>query len=80
MTATTAVTDRQLELVRFLVRYAAEHHYAPTIREICEALDVASPNAAKGLLDRLAKNGLVTWQPSMSRTLVVTGKGLELVG
>ncbi|MCX5685373.1 MAG: MarR family transcriptional regulator [Planctomycetota bacterium] len=37
------LTPRQLDIVKFIRTYAAEHEYAPTMQEIADHLGVSRP-------------------------------------
>ena len=41
------LSKRQQEIYDFVVRYAAKHGYPPTVREIGEAVGLASPSRAR---------------------------------
>lgn len=79
------LTPRQREVFDF-IRDKIEHRgYGPTVREIGEYFDIASPNGVMCHLKALEKKGLITREPNMSRAIqltdaVLADRGLPLVG
>lgn len=69
------VTKRQAEALGVIVEAIEERGIAPTLREICAALGLASTHAASQHLDRLVLKGLITRVPIISRGLQVTALG-----
>jgi repressor LexA len=66
------LTDRQLEVLRFIARQIDEAGYPPTIREIGEALDIRSTNGVNDHLKALERKGFLTRDPVKSRALIPT--------
>lgn len=60
-------TARQLEVHAFMLAFHEEHGVWPSLREICEALGMASTNAAHAHLSALKKKGLVRQRPRCAR-------------
>lgn len=75
-----ALTDRQLEVLRFIARQIEECGYPPTIREIGEALDIRSTNGVNDHLKALERKGFLTRDPVKSRALIPTSAARELLG
>ena len=78
MTAT--LTDRQLEVLRFIVQQIEDNGYPPTIREIGEALDIRSTNGVNDHLKALEKKGFLTRDPVKSRALIPGERAREVLG
>jgi repressor LexA len=74
------LTDRQLEVLRFIADQIEERGYPPTIREIGEALDIRSTNGVNDHLKALERKGFLTRDPVKSRALLPTGRGREALG
>lgn len=55
----TGLTDRQREVLAFMMRFCAENGRPPGVREICTAIRVRSNNAAMEHLHLIAKKGYV---------------------
>ncbi len=79
MTATT-LTDRQIEVLRFIVQQIEENGYPPTIRESGEALDIRSTNGVNDHLKALERKGFLTRDPVKSRALIPTAAAREQLG
>lgn len=62
-------SDRDDLLVRWIDAFLDEKGYAPAVREIGQAFDLASSASVKSWLDRLRKEGRVTWVEGQTRTL-----------
>jgi repressor LexA len=75
-----ALTDRQLEVLRFIARQIEECGYPPTIREIGEALDIRSTNGVNDHLKALERKGYLTRDPVKSRALIPTPSAREALG
>jgi repressor LexA len=74
------LTDRQLEVLRFIAREIEERGYPPTIREIGEALHIASTNGVNDHLKALEKKGFLTRDPVKSRALIPTSQARDVLG
>ncbi len=76
----TGLTDRQLEVLRFIAREIEERGYPPTIREIGEALDIRSTNGVNDHLKALERKGYLTRDPVKSRALIPTPQARHALG
>ena len=68
------LTDRQREIWDFLVRYVDGHGYPPTVREIGEAVGLASPSTVHAHLANLERAGLLRRDPTKPRALELVGR------
>ena len=75
-----ALTDRQLEVLRFIARQIEDLGYPPTIREIGEGLDIRSTNGVNDHLKALERKGFLTRDPVKSRALIPTSRAREALG
>jgi repressor LexA len=75
-----SLTDRQLEVLRFIARQIEECGYPPTIREIGEALDIRSTNGVNDHLKALERKGYLSRDPVKSRALIPTSAAREALG
>ncbi len=71
---------RQLEVLRFVYERVQEKGYPPTVREIGEAVSLASTSTVHGHLSRLEKKGLITRDPTKPRAIELTPLGLDTLG
>ncbi|WP_071131589.1 transcriptional repressor LexA [Enterococcus timonensis] len=71
---------RQMEILRFIYQEVDEHGYPPTVREIGEAVHLASTSTVHGHLARLEKKGLIARDPTKPRAIELTSDGLRELG
>jgi len=67
------LTERQQEIWQFLVDYVSRHGYPPTVREIGEAVGLASPSTVHAHLANLERAGLIKRDPTKPRALELVG-------
>jgi len=67
------LTARQQEIWAFLVDYVDRHGYPPTVREIGEAVGLASPSTVHAHLANLERGGLLRRDPTKPRALELIG-------
>jgi repressor LexA len=68
------LTGRQQEIWDFLVDYVDHHGYPPTVREIGEAVGLASPSTVHAHLANLERAGLLRRDPTKPRALELVGR------
>jgi len=68
------LTGRQQEIWAFLVDYVDRHGYPPTVREIGEAVGLASPSTVHAHLANLERGGYLRRDPTKPRALELTGR------
>ena len=68
------LTQRQREIYDYVVRYAEEQGYPPTVREIGEAVGLASPSTVHAHLANLERAGMLKRDPTKPRALVLTAR------
>ncbi len=71
------LTERQQEIWQFLVEYVDGHGYPPTVREIGEAVGLASPSTVHAHLANLERVGLLRRDPTKPRALELIGRRVE---
>jgi repressor LexA len=74
MQTTAELTGRQREIWSFLVEYVDRHGYPPTVREIGEAVGLASPSTVHAHLANLERAGLLRRDPTKPRALELIGR------
>jgi repressor LexA len=74
METTAELTGRQREIWSFLLDYVDRHGYPPTVREIGEAVGLASPSTVHAHLANLERAGLLRRDPSKPRALELVGR------
>ena len=71
------LTGRQQEIWTFLVDYVDGHGYPPTVREIGEAVGLASPSTVHAHLANLERAGLLRRDPTKPRALELMGREIQ---
>ncbi len=74
------LTDRQKEILQFIVRESEERGFPPTIREIGEQMDIKSTNGVNDHLKALERKGYLTRGEQQSRSLVPTKRARMVLG
>jgi repressor LexA len=73
-TASPSLTARQQEIWQFLAEYVDEHGYPPTVREIGDAVGLASPSTVHAHLANLERAGLLRRDPTKPRAIELVGR------
>jgi repressor LexA len=68
------LTERQRQILDFLTSYVGAHGYPPTVREIGEAVGLASPSTVHAHLANLERAGLLKRDPTKPRALELTSR------
>jgi repressor LexA len=68
------LTGRQQEIWTYLVDYVDRHGYPPTVREIGEAVGLASPSTVHAHLANLERAGFLKRDPTKPRALELVGR------
>jgi repressor LexA len=74
------LTGRQREIFDFLSEYVRERGYPPTVREIGEAVGLASPSTVHAHLANLERAGLLKRDPTKPRALELVGRDRGTAG
>src|SRR5215475_5981730 len=61
------LSERQKAILKFIQLYMDEHGYPPTIRDIGEAVKIASTSVVNYNLNKLVKEGFITRSKEVSR-------------
>jgi repressor LexA len=68
------LTTRQQEIWQFIAEYVDEHGYPPTVREIGDAVGLASPSTVHAHLANLERAGLLRRDPTKPRAIELVGR------
>jgi repressor LexA len=71
----TVLTERQRQIFEFVRSYVDAHGYPPTVREIGEAVGLASPSTVHAHLANLERAGLLKRDPTKPRALELIDRG-----
>jgi repressor LexA len=74
------LTDRQKEILNFILRTSEERGFPPTIREIGEEMAIRSTNGVNDHLKALERKGFLTRGEQTSRSLVPTKRARLVLG
>jgi repressor LexA len=77
LTGDATLTTRQQEIWQFLTDYVDAHGYPPTVREIGEAVGLASPSTVHAHLANLERAGLLRRDPTKPRAIELVGRRRE---
>lgn len=69
--------SKQLEILQYIYNNVEKRGFPPTVREICQAVGLASTSTVHGHIDRLEKNGLLIKDATKPRALEITQEGLK---
>ncbi|AMB94824.1 transcriptional repressor LexA [Aerococcus sanguinicola] len=72
--------ERQLQILRYIFDCVDDKGYPPTVREICDAVGLASTSTVHGHLNRLEEGGYLFKDSTKPRALEITQKGLDKLG
>ena len=70
-------TDKQLRVLANVKEQIKKNGYAPSVREICQALGLSSTSTVHGYLARLQKKGLIQKAALKPRTIRITNDDEE---
>lgn len=73
----TQATDKQQRVLDYVREQIKKDGYAPSVRDICKALDLKSTSTVHGYLARLEKKGLIQKAALKPRTLRIVGEENE---
>jgi repressor LexA len=68
------LTERQQEIWQYLVEYVDGHGYPPTVREIGDAVGLASPSTVHAHLANLERAGFLRRDPTKPRAIELVGR------
>ncbi|MFT8457948.1 MAG: transcriptional repressor LexA [Liquorilactobacillus ghanensis] len=71
---------KQLAILKFIHERVTAKGYPPTVREICEAVNLSSTSTVHGHLTRLQKKGYLQKDATKPRAIELTSAGLSLLG
>lgn len=74
------LTDRQKEILGFIIRQTEERGFPPTIREIGEEMEISSTNGVNDHLKALERKGYLTRGDQQSRSLVPSKRARLVLG
>lgn len=71
------ITEKQMRVLAYVKEQIKKNGYAPSVREICQALGLKSTSTVHGYLARLQKKGLIQKAALKPRTIRITDEEQE---
>lgn len=65
------LTDKQTEILQFIKDYTLKKNFPPSVREICEAVDLRSTSSVHAHLNTLEERGFILRDNQKSRTIEI---------
>ena len=65
------LTDRQREVLDYIVTFKMLNGYSPSIREIAQGCNTTSLTEIKYIMELLKERGYITFKEKISRSIVV---------
>lgn len=72
--------ERHLQILKRIYSNIQSQGFPPTVREICEAVNLSSTSTVHGHLSQLEKQGYLLRNATKPRAMEITDKGLTLLG
>ncbi len=66
------LSEKQLEIYEFLKMFIISKGYPPSVREICEAVQLRSTSSVHAHLDALERKGYIRKDPAKTRSIEIT--------
>lgn len=68
-TLDNTITEREIDLMKYIIRFKEVNGYSPTIREIQKGINSNSTQHITYMLDDLMEKGYLTFQKKKPRTI-----------
>lgn len=72
------ITDKQKEILEFIKACILKKGYPPTVREICEKVQLKSTSSVHSHLEQLEKNGYIRRDPTKPRAIEIVDDTFNL--
>lgn len=72
------ITDKQKEILEFIKACILKKGYPPTVREICEKVQLKSTSSVHSHLEQLEKNGYIHRDPTKPRAIEIVDDTFNL--
>ena len=69
------ITDKQREILEYIKKEILNRGYPPTVRDICEAVNLKSTSSVHSHLETLEKNGYIRRDPTKPRAIEILDGG-----
>ena len=72
------ITDKQREILEYIKKEILNRGYPPTVRDICEAVNLKSTSSVHSHLETLEKNGYIRRAPTKPRAIEIVDDNFNL--
>ena len=72
------ITEKQQEILDYIKQEILNKGYPPTVRELCDAVNLKSTSSIHSHLETLEKNGYIRRDPSKPRTIEIVDDNFNL--
>lgn len=72
------ITDKQREILEYIKKEILNRGYPPTVRDICEAVNLKSTSSVHSHLETLEKNGYIKRDPTKPRAIEIVDDNFNL--
>ena len=73
------ITAKQTEVLEFIKQEILKRGYPPTVRDICEAVNLKSTSSVHSHLETLEKNGYIRRDPTKPRAIEIMDDSFQMV-
>ena len=73
------ITDKQLEILKYMESECLRKGYPPSVREICKAVNLSSTSSVHAHLSSLEKNGYIRRDPTKPRAIEILDDSFQMV-
>ncbi len=73
------ISDKQQEILDYLKEVILEKGYPPTVREICERVNLKSTSSVHSHLETLEKNGYIRRDPTKPRAIEICDDNFNMI-
>lgn len=77
---TNKQSSKQLQILRYIYDTVEKRGFPPTVREICQGVQLSSTSTVHGHLSRLERKGLILKDATKPRALEITEEGKKAIG
>ena len=77
--ANGSISAKQREILKFIESRILLKGYPPSVREICDAVQLMSPSSVHAHLNTLEKNGYIRRDPTKPRAIEITDESFRMV-
>lgn len=77
---TNKQSSKQLQILRYIYDTVEKRGFPPTVREICQGVQLSSTSTVHGHLSRLERKGLIVKDATKPRALEITDEGKKAIG